>query len=129
MKTEVAQNSLDREDSIIGRVSSGLHNASIHLEACEDRDSFLYEASPDIKSKPGGGVNAEVNFKKLMKTVRMGDNGEEAECDIDEDFDNENFQEKNINNSFINKLKDFSTFNPSGNKGREKGPGSFLVIP
>ena len=28
--------------------------------------------------------------------------------------------EKNINKSFINKLKDFSTFNPSGNKGIEK---------
>ena len=42
------------------------------------------------------------------------------ECDIDEDFDNEKFTGKMINNSFINKLKDFSTFNPSGNKGREK---------
>ena len=28
--------------------------------------------------------------------------------------------EKNIKKSFINKLKDFSTFNPSGNKGIEK---------
>ena len=25
-----------------------------------------------------------------------------------------------INNSFINKLKDFSSFNPSGNKGKER---------
>jgi hypothetical protein len=25
-----------------------------------------------------------------------------------------------VNGSFINKLKDFSTFNPSGNKGRER---------
>lgn len=45
---------------------------------------------------------------------------EEIECDIDEDFDNEKFTGKMINNSFINKLKDFSSFNPSGNKGREK---------
>ena len=45
---------------------------------------------------------------------------EEIECNIDEDFDNEKFTGKMINNSFINKLKDFSSFNPSGNKGREK---------
>ena len=45
---------------------------------------------------------------------------DEIECDIDEDFDDEKFAGNNINNSFINKLKDFSTFNPSGNKGREK---------
>jgi hypothetical protein len=46
---------------------------------------------------------------------------DEIQCNIDEDFDNENCQGKNnIHNSFINKLKDFSTFNPSGNKGKEK---------
>jgi hypothetical protein len=48
---------------------------------------------------------------------------DEIECDIDEDFDDEKFAGNNINNSFINKLKDFSTFNPSGNKGREKVGG------
>ena len=45
---------------------------------------------------------------------------EEIECNIDEDFDNEKFTGKMINNSFINKLKDFSSFNPSGNKGFKK---------
>jgi hypothetical protein len=47
---------------------------------------------------------------------------DEIDCNIDEDVDNENYyQGKNsIHNSFINKLKDFSTFNPSGNKGKEK---------
>lgn len=43
---------------------------------------------------------------------------DEIECNIDEDIDNEHYTGKVINDSFINKLKDFSTFNPSLNKGR-----------
>lgn len=54
-------------------------------------------------------------------------NPDEIECDIDEDIDNEHYTGKNINNSFINRLKDFSSFNPSGNKGQEKGNNSMLV--
>ena len=54
---------------------------------------------------------------------------EEIECDIDEDLDNEHYTGKNINKSFINKLKDFSSFNPSGNKGREKVNNSMIIIP
>lgn len=53
---------------------------------------------------------------------------DEIECNIDEDLDNEHYTEKNINNSFINKLKDFSSFNPSGNKGKEKMNNSVIVI-
>eukprot|EP00347_Sterkiella_histriomuscorum_P008627 403344372 len=51
---------------------------------------------------------------------------DEIECDIDEDVDNEHehnkrLTDRNVNNSnFVNKLKDFSSFNPSGNKGKEK---------
>lgn len=47
---------------------------------------------------------------------------DEIECDIDENIDDEHYtgKHKNINDSFINKLKDFSSFNPSGNKGKEK---------
>lgn len=46
---------------------------------------------------------------------------EEIECNIDEDLDNEHYTGKNINESFINRLKDFPYINPSGNKGKEKG--------
>jgi len=56
-------------------------------------------------------------------------NVDEIECDIDEDLDNEHYSSKNINNSFINKLKDFSTFNPSGNKGKEKVNNSMMILP
>lgn len=42
---------------------------------------------------------------------------DEIECDIDEDVDDEHYTSKNINDSFINKLRDISTFNPSGIKG------------
>jgi hypothetical protein len=45
---------------------------------------------------------------------------DDIECNIDEDLDDEHYSSKNINDSFINAPKDFSTFNPSGNKGREK---------
>ena len=45
---------------------------------------------------------------------------EEIECNIDEDLDNEHYTGKNINESFINRLKDFPYVNPSGNKGKEK---------
>lgn len=55
---------------------------------------------------------------------------DEIECDIDEDIDNEHYNDgKKIHDSFINKLKDFSTFHPSGNKGKEKGNNSMLVGP
>lgn len=54
---------------------------------------------------------------------------EELECDIDEEIDNEHYSDKNINNTFINKLKDFSTFNPSGNKGKEKINNSMMALP
>ncbi|CDW84589.1 UNKNOWN [Stylonychia lemnae] len=46
---------------------------------------------------------------------------DEIACDLDEDVDNEHYSDRNINNSqFVNKLRDFSSFNPSGNKGKEK---------
>lgn len=54
---------------------------------------------------------------------------DEIECNIDADIDDERYSGKNINDSFINKLKDFSSFNPSGNKGKEKGNSSMMVIP
>ena len=61
-------------------------------------------------------------IRKRRKHHSHGANLEidEDECNIDEDFDNERYTGKVINNSFINKLKDFSTFNPSGNKGKER---------
>lgn len=50
---------------------------------------------------------------------------DEIECDLDEEADNEHFSGKhNINDSFINKLRDISTFNPSGIKGKEKDANS-----
>lgn len=104
-----------------------LKHSSIKLEFSKDRRETFENISPDSKMIVGGGAaNAEVNFRKLMKVVKTG---EEVECDIDEEVDNEHFQERNINNSFINKLKDFSSFNPSGNKGREKETLSMLPIP
>lgn len=54
---------------------------------------------------------------------------DEIDCNIDEDLDNEHYSGKNINDSFINKLKDFSTFNPSGNKGKEKLNLSAFIAP
>jgi len=45
---------------------------------------------------------------------------DEIECNIDEDIDNEHYTGKIINDSFINKLKDFSTFNPSRDKAKDK---------
>lgn len=39
-------------------------------------------------------------------------NHDEIECNIDEELDNEHATGKNINDSFINRLKDFSSFNP-----------------
>lgn len=44
-------------------------------------------------------------------------------------MNNEHFSGKNINNSFINKLRDISTFNPSGIKGQEKTNNSVLILP
>lgn len=52
---------------------------------------------------------------------------EEIECNIDEDLDNEHYTGKNINESFINRLKDFPYINPSGNKGKEKNAGNVSV--
>ena len=53
-------------------------------------------------------------------------NVDEVECNIDEDIDNEHYTGKNIHDSFINRLKDFSAFNPSGNKGQEKINNSMI---
>ena len=47
-------------------------------------------------------------------------NIDEIDCNIDEDVDDEKFTGKNINNSFINRPKDFSLFHPSGKRGREQ---------
>lgn len=44
-------------------------------------------------------------------------------------MNDEHYSDKNVNNTFINKLKDFSTFNPSGNKGKEKINNSMMVMP
>jgi len=68
------------------------------------------------------------------KAVTRNNDGEalevdEIECNIDADIDDERYSGKNINDSFINKLKDFSSFNPSGNKGKEKGNNSMVVAP
>ena len=80
-------------------------------------------ASPEIKSPPKEDID-HPNHRKEDSPERLlvppALEVEEIECDIDENFDNEKFKGKMINNSFINKLKDFSSFNPSGNKGREK---------
>ena len=59
---------------------------------------------------------------------------DEIECNLDEDFDNERGEsagtEKIINGTFVQRLKDFSTFNPSGNKGSEKMlSNSMMLIP
>lgn len=54
---------------------------------------------------------------------------DEIECDIDEEMNNEHFSGKNINDSFINKLRDISTFNPSGIKGKEKTNNSMMILP
>ena len=54
---------------------------------------------------------------------------DEIECDIDADVDDEHYSSKNINDSFINKLRDISTFNPSGIKGKEKVNYSMMIIP
>lgn len=112
----------EKRDSVIGRVSSGLHNASIHLEEIEGDAELLDD---DYSFEGGRGpAGAAANFKRL--TDGGGNHlaqivPDEIDCNIDEDFDNEHYHhDKNINNSFINKLKDFSTFNPSGNKGKEK---------
>jgi hypothetical protein len=53
---------------------------------------------------------------------------DEIECNIDEDVDNERYTGKNINDSFINKIKDFSAINPSGNKGKEKGSSVIFIV-
>lgn len=61
---------------------------------------------------------------------------DEIECDVDEDLQNEGIcvggggaTDKNIHSSsFVNKLKDFSTFNPSGNKGKEKQNQSLMIL-
>ena len=54
---------------------------------------------------------------------------DEIECDIDADVDDEHYSGKNINDSFINKLRDISTFNPSGIKGKERNNNSMMAIP
>jgi hypothetical protein len=52
---------------------------------------------------------------------------DEIECNIDEDLDNEHYTGKVVNDSFINKLKDFSTFNPS--LGKDKNNNSMMLLP
>lgn len=42
-------------------------------------------------------------------------NPDEIECDLDDDIDNEHYTSKNINDSFVNKLGNFSLLNPSVN--------------
>jgi len=73
-----------------------------------------------------------LNNKQLSQVENKSPSNEleisEIECDIDEDVDGEHYQGKNIN-SFINKLRDISTFNPSGIKSKEKGNNSMMVIP
>lgn len=60
---------------------------------------------------------------------------DEIECNLDEDLDNERSgsalgTEKIINGTFVQRLKDFSSFNPSGNKGSEKMlNNSMMLIP
>ena len=82
---------------------------------------IIKENSPEIKHDH---INSDLNVIEQRVPIEV----EEVECDIDEDFDNEKFTGKMINNSFINKLKDFSTFNPSGNKGREKLNNSLHIL-
>lgn len=106
-------------------MSSGLHNASIYLdEICDDIDHYSQD------NMGGGAAGAETNIRRLTEGAHLAQIApDEIDCNIDEDFDNEHYQEKlNINNSFINKLKDFSTFNPSGNKGREKINNSCIIV-
>ena len=74
-------------------------------------------------------LNESLQDQKSDGTPKATVDIEELECDIDEDLDDEHYSDKNINNTFINKLKDFSTFNPSGNKGSEKNNNSMMIIP
>ncbi len=53
----------------------------------------------------------------------------DIECDIDEGVDGEHSSGKNINDSFIKKLRDISTFNPSGIKSKEKNNNSMMIVP
>ena len=54
---------------------------------------------------------------------------DEIECNLDEDFDNEHYTGKHVKDSFINKLRDFSSFNPSTVVGKDKINNSEMVIP
>ena len=59
----------------------------------------------------------------------------DIECDIDEDVDQQEREAagmgngKAINDSFINKLRDISSFKPSGIKAKDKGNSSMMVMP
>lgn len=52
---------------------------------------------------------------------------DEVECNIDEHMDNEHYTGKHVKDSFINRMRDFSNFNPS--LGRDKVNNSEMVIP
>lgn len=54
---------------------------------------------------------------------------DEIDCNLDEDYDNEHYSGKHVKDSFINKLRDFSSFNPSTIVGRDKVNNSEMVIP
>ena len=54
---------------------------------------------------------------------------DDSQCNLDEDIDNEYFTGKNIKDGFVQKLKDFSAFNPSGLKGIEKMNNSMMMVP
>jgi hypothetical protein len=84
----------------------------------------------DIKAeKLNQNMNEESKAVVLLK--HEGAIGlDEIEWEMDDaDIDDERYSGKNINDSFINKLKDFSAFNPSGNKGKEKTNNSMMVVP
>ncbi|CDW81528.1 UNKNOWN [Stylonychia lemnae] len=71
----------------------------------------------EIKSNQ---VNLKSNFDRssLLNFSESFLNHEEIDCNIGEEIEYDEQSGKNINNSFINRLKDFSTFNPSGVKDK-----------
>lgn len=54
---------------------------------------------------------------------------DERECNLDDDVDDERYTAKNIKDGFVHNLRDFSSFNPSGNKGKEKMNNSMMMMP
>ena len=78
----------------------------------------------NINEKKSESNKSQSSRKKPIEMIVFLD---EIECDIDEDLDDEHYTEKMINDSFINKPKDISTFNPSGIKGKEKISTSMML--